>query len=136
MASLDPSNPERMVACSMPFDPEGNDIRTALYVTFDGGRSWAFSKDIYPAGDPACAYATDGTLLFTGLARDTIDVAPRSERPYHNTFETWPKTKGMRLYRSPDGGRTWEEPTDIGFIDNQNFLIDRTGGTYHGRVYI
>src|SRR5687768_10778109 len=53
MASLDPSNPERMVACSMPFDPEGNDIRTALYVTFDGGRSWAFSKDIYPAGDPA-----------------------------------------------------------------------------------
>ena len=41
------------------------------------------------------------------------------------------------LYRSPDGGRTWEAPLLLGSTDRQSITIDRSNASkYRGSVYI
>lgn len=138
--AADPDDPQRLAACSIvnARSGGGNEFggRTVLYVSHDGGRSWARGvEDSASAAiegtqgpwqtswDPVCAYGRDGVLYFaTGtIVEDDI-----------------PEYR-VRLHRSPDGGRTWFAPTLItsGFSDKPWLVVDTwPEGPYSDRVYL
>ena len=120
LAGADPENPNRMMACSMLSDAEGGTTISVVYTSHDGGRTWNETLSVAKgrmSGDPVCEFGLDGKAYFVVL---TLEEDANS----------------MLVYRSDDGGLTWEEPVRLPFIDRENFAIDRSGGDYHGRIYI
>jgi hypothetical protein len=121
LAGSDPANPRRMMACSMYSDPTRTKTHSVLYTSHDGGQSWKETlalSDANMVGDPVCEFGLGDTAYFVVLSlQDT--------------------TSHMYVYRSTDAGLTWgKDPADLKFIDRENLVVDRTGGKYHGRVYI
>lgn len=142
MADADPNNPKNVMVCVMRFVPEENRLTSALYNTFDGGKSWNIGMiDEDPRArfggvwDPACEYGPDSSAYFVTLAN--LDVFPTTDTPFH-TYEHWQMggDERMRIFRSGDGGKTWGDPVTASFIDREDLKIDRTGGQYDGRMYI
>jgi photosystem II stability/assembly factor-like uncharacterized protein len=108
--AMDPSNPEVLFAASWervrgPYFLQSGGLGSALWKTTDGGRTWT---EVKGGGFPA---TTKGRI---GLA-----VAPSNARVIYALVEAAPpsgKGDGCRasaaggcgLYRSQDGGATWE----------------------------
>jgi hypothetical protein len=72
-------------------------------------------------GDPSCAYGPDGTAYFADL-----EIPPR-------------ETTNLYVYRSPDGGLSWEEPVEVPLskgTDRPYILVDDRSSRYGGRVYV
>ena len=139
--ATDPQNPNHIAACSMVegFPGAGTinsvNIHTILYVSYDRGRTWEsavedpapFSKsktvkrDEDHSWDPTCEYDREGRLYFgtgTHLSRGVGRT---------------------RLYRSPDGGRTWFPPTLIApdFEDKPLIVTDtQPKSPNRGRLYV
>src|SRR6185369_6851281 len=96
LLSADPADPNRLLGCSMAFDPERNKTYTIVYASSDGGSSWTPTLDTAEyefSGDPACALGSRGRGYYMALgykARDSKFGGP--------------------IYRSADGGRTWDPP--------------------------
>jgi hypothetical protein len=66
-----------------------------------------------PSSDPACALGLGDTAFAVTLGN------------------------GIRIFRSDDVGKTWEEPVIIGgTFDREYIAIDRTQSRYRGRVYV
>src|SRR5258708_587942 len=80
------------------------------------------TKKYEDSADPSCAIGPGG-------AAHHIAIATR-----------WPDPYVMALYRSTDGGVTWEEQAPIPMkhqgVDRETIIADQTGGKYNGRVYI
>src|ERR1051325_162675 len=138
MADIDPEHPERLMACTQPFVPSLNERKNTLHASFDGGKTWALALEDLPVrggltiGDPTCIYTFNGVAVLSTLAaHEDSGFGQKS-----GTWEGFPTGIGQRIYRSTDGGRTWAKPYEIGFMDNQNLMVDRTGGKYHGRIYL
>jgi len=116
--AADPSHPERLIAAShIAFHDTSGGTKSIAYVSFDTGKTWNVSlerRDSTSTADAAVAYGVDGSALFATLAR-------------------W----GM--YRSRDGGRTWDPPSKAppayGW-DREYLVTDFTPGKYHGRIYM
>lgn len=139
MADGDPTDPDRIMVCSHRF-PYGENRRTSVvYSSFDGGASWVRSKTDSVArfrggaGDPACEYGPDGTAFFA-----TLGGKRKTEYRAIAPYENWSMggDRGLRVFRSPDGGRSWSEPTLLSKIDREDLKIDRTEGPFRGRMYI
>ncbi|MHB1861931.1 MAG: sialidase family protein [Gemmatimonadaceae bacterium] len=115
--AADPRHPERLIAASHIAWHDTTGIKAIAYVSFDTGRTWSVSlerRDSTSGGDAAVAYGPDGSALFATLAR-------------------W------GLYRSRDGGRTWDPPSKAPSAyawDREYLVSDFTGGKYNGRVYM
>lgn len=94
----DPNDPQKLVATAM-ISKEGG-VQTIVYSSRDGGKSWRQTLESEKYGtasaDPDVTFGPDGTAYYMALIRS--DGAPRT-RPY--------------LFRSADGGETWNEPTII-----------------------
>jgi hypothetical protein len=140
MADADPMHPERLIACVQVLNPSTNWHRSEHYASFDRGKTWRLTKSrasTMVAGDPACTYTMNGQSLFAVLVGDT---GTRTGPRLPDEWETWEQRTNermrMMIYRSRDGGRSFFDSTRLGFIDNENILIDRSGGKYHGRIYI
>ena len=85
----DPNHAERLIAAAHIAHHDTVGTKSIAYVSFDTGKTWMVSldkRDSTITADAAVAYGVDGSALFATLAR-------------------W----GM--YRSRDGGRTWDPPT-------------------------
>jgi hypothetical protein len=113
----DPNHAERLIAASHIAHHDTVGTKSIAYVSFDTGKTWMVSldkRDSTITADAAVAYGVDGSALFATLAR-------------------W----GM--YRSRDGGRTWDPPTKTppayGW-DREYLIADFSPGKYHGRVYM
>jgi hypothetical protein len=138
MADIDPEHPDRLMACTQPWVGALNERKNTLHVSFDGGKTWKLGLEDLPvragliAGDPACAYLFNNIAILSTLFQHEEEGFGKNS----GTWDAWPTGIGQRIYRSTDGGATWAPPYEIGFIDNQNILVDRTGGKYHGRIYI
>jgi hypothetical protein len=119
LAGAHAKDSNRMMACSMAYDPDRGRVVSILYTTVDGGKSWRETlysdRDSRTTGDPVCVYGAADTALFVVLS-----VQPR----------------GMHNYRSTDAGLTWTQTSDMPFIDRENLVVDQTGGKYNGRVYL
>ncbi|MEO8430657.1 MAG: sialidase family protein [Acidobacteriota bacterium] len=118
-----PRDPRRLLVCSMIFDARDASRHVVVYLSTDGGARWAPTLEVQRTvfvGDPDCKFGPDGTAFFSALALRYESAAD------HETL----------IYRSPDGGATWSEPTVLPFIDREYLTIDATAGARKGRVYL
>src|ERR1044071_2284943 len=119
LANADPKNPNHLIACS-GIHPRTTTRSTVVYTSFDGGKSWAATLGparLETSGDPVCTYGPNGEAYYVMLK----SVAGKGG--------TW-------IYRSPDGGRTWGEPTRLMSTDREFVIVDNTTSKYRGSVYI
>jgi hypothetical protein len=123
LAAADPVHPDRLLACSMVLSTKANAKSVIVYASFDGGASWKPTLEDTRSsfvGDPACVYGFADTAYAATLP---IMKGPHGEAE-------------MAIYRSIDGGRTWQAPTVRPFIDREYLAVDRSTGPHRGRVYL
>jgi photosystem II stability/assembly factor-like uncharacterized protein len=111
---VDPANPKRALVAALG-DPWKDSASRGVYVTNDGGKTWA-------------------KTLYAGPASGAADLAwnPKNPRTVFAAIwqfrrEPWIATSGGPadgLYRSRDGGRTWSKITGHGFPTD---LLGRIG---------
>jgi hypothetical protein len=120
-AGASPTDPSRLLACSVLFLPSRPQQTSVVYLSKDGGRSWGISlqpDDVARTGDPICVFGPDGSAYYVALA----------------TYEG--SAKEMIVYKSRDGGDTWGPPVHLPLVDREYIAFDGTGGKYNGRIYI
>jgi hypothetical protein len=121
-AEIDPRRPGRMIVCSHIMNPSKRYTRSegtgiVAYMSSDGGKTWRHSFEEYPFGDPVCTFGVDGSAYVMG-------------------FTMRADTSGMPLWRSTDDGKTWKVASLTHGMDREFITVDRTGGKYHGYLYI
>lgn len=125
LVAADPEDPNKLVGCSMIFpDPLTRRISDGItYASSDRGATWkqTLYVDSGPmgSGDPACTFGPHGNAY-------SVILQPAVK----------PEMDDVLVYRSPDGGKTWENPSHIDWIDREYVTADTTGGKYNGRLYI
>ncbi len=118
----DPTDPQRLVACSIVDTPlfsgqHGN--RTVVYTSFDGGRTWALgTRSTLEASDPSCVYGPDGAAYFASIGSDK-DIGG-----------------ALELRRSTDGGHTWGLPLLSKGGDRPWLAMDPAHGGKAGALYV
>jgi hypothetical protein len=118
-----PTDPGRLLACSMIFDSKDASRHVAAYLSKDGGRTWTPSLEVKTTifvGDPTCAFGEGGDAWLAAL-------------PLHYESDADHETL---VYRSTDGGATWSSPVSLPFIDREWLTIDRTSGPHRGTLYL
>lgn len=126
---VNPTNPENLVSVWRDFRLGYRQIGYGY--TNDGGRTWTnpglFVDPYYPRdSDPALTVNAAGTFFAMLLA-------------YTGSTS---QSNGMLMYRSIDGGATWEERGFAvnavpGVFEDKEFIAcDRTGSPYHDRIYM
>lgn len=108
--------------------PEGG-WANRVFVTHDGGITWHwvdFSEQFqFGSADPQVAFTPHGTALFIGLASGS--VTDEKDRP----------RGGMHIYRSTDGGKSWQQTQVVCCShDHEQVVVDNTLGRFAGRIYI
>jgi len=122
LIAADPKNPNRLLGCAIVFLDGVRRRTTAVYASSDGGKSWKQTLDtrnFFYSSDPAIAFGLNGVAYYSAIVNVNAD-----------------DREVVLIYRSSDGGRTWQTPTIIPYIDREYISVDNTGGKYHGRVYI
>ena len=118
--AVDPTDPDKMVIGWRQFDSISSDFRQAgnAYTT-DGGLSWTFPGVIEPGifrSDPVLDSDSQGTIYYNSLTLDGSDYV-------------------CDVYRSSNGGMTWDSGTFAQGGDKQWMVIDKTGGIGDGHIY-
>ena len=123
LAAIDPADSNHIMACTTVFSKTRNARSNIIYVSFDGGHSWApkfeDSTTIF-TGDPACTYGFGATAYYVGL-------------PIYGGTHL---TSGLSVYESEDSGKTWHFLTKRAFWDREYVTVDRTNSRYRGNVYL
>ena len=125
LLAADPTDPKRLLGCSTVYSPKTGGFTVVAYSSFDGGAHWTqtLETDLGKlAGDPACGFGPNGRAYTVALGGD--ENVGGEDDSY--TF----------VYRSNDGGHTWEKPVKLSHTDREYVTIDTTGGKYNGRVYL
>jgi len=117
--AVDPTSPNRMAIGWRQFDTIASDFRQAGwgYAT-DGGRSWTFPGVIEPGvfrSDPVLDTDADGNFYYNSLT---------NEGGYQ-----------CKVFKSIDGGMSWDAGVYAFGGDKAWMAIDRTGGMGHGNIY-
>ncbi len=127
LAAADLVDARHLIVCSTAHLPTDIEFYHAMvnvfYVSFDGGATWTSSlKD--EGADPSCGFGNDGAAY--AVSYGTVETDGKLE----------PAT---RVFRSNDGGKTWQGPAMIRrgrSFDRPYVTIDQTSGRLSGRVYI
>jgi hypothetical protein len=121
--AVDPTDPTRIAIGWRQFDNSASDFRQAGYgYTVDGGASWTFPGVIDPGvfrSDPVLDSDADGNFFYNSLTADYPSAA---------NFE-------CRVYKSVDGGATWDTGAYAFGGDKQWQAIDTTQGIGRGNIY-
>ena len=118
-----PTDPGRLLACSMIFDSRDASRHVVAYASRDAGKTWKPSLEVKTTvfvGDPTCAFGEGGDAWLAAL-------------PLHYESDADHETL---VYRSSDGGETWSEPVSLPFIDREWLTFDRTSGPHRGTLYL
>ena len=126
LAGGDPDHPGRLLACSEVEHMDHAARSQHCYASFDAGKTWSTALELDEGpltGDPAMTYGRGDTAFVTALTvpNTTLDTAARSTTD---------------IYRSTDGGRTWQKTSSFPFIDREYIVVDKTAGKHAGRVYV
>lgn len=127
MVAASPRDPDTLVAGAIVFPRPDRDSGCRVYSSRDGGSTWTEADPAARPGsgaDPQVAFTAQGTALFVCL----VDVAGEDER---SRF-------GLHVFRSEDGGSTWDAPVELGAhsYDHPQIAVDSTTGRHAGNVYI
>ncbi len=95
---VNPTNPLNVVAFTIDFDSQGQDVPMKAWYSFDGGLSYDESDTPYPTGhlpqrDPAAAFDRQGNLYFVHMTRTLSPVASY-----------------LLVVKSTNGGESWGSP--------------------------
>lgn len=122
-----PRDPEVLVGAAMTFPRPDEGVACRVYASRDGGSSWTVYEPEEHVddglGDPQVAFTPRGTALFACLTEGRRE----SGRP----------RAALRVYRSEDGGLSWQGPADAGSgsYDHPVIAVDHTTGAHAGNVY-
>ena len=118
--AFDFNNPNRIAIGWRQFDHISNDFRQAGYgYTADGGTNWNFPTVIDPGvfrSDPVLDSDSEGNFYYNSLTSDNTGY--------------W-----CNVYKSEDGGATWDNGTFAYGGDKQWMVIDRTNNPSNGNIY-
>ncbi len=118
--TFDPNDPNRMAIGWRQFDDINNSFRQAGFgFTSDGGVTWIFPGVIEPGifrSDPVLRSDAEGNF-------------------YYNSLTLLGEDYFCHVYKSEDGGESWDEGTYALGGDKQWMTIDRTGGIGDGNIY-
>lgn len=124
--ATDPADVRRLVACSMMDPAPGSteeSTRSVVYASFDGGETWRHGATTeLNAVDPSCGYASDGSVYF-------VTSSP---------WKAWDRlgTWTLEVHRSPDGGRSWDEPHFSAGGDRPWLVIDHASSARPTPIYV
>jgi hypothetical protein len=118
--TIDPTNPQVMVIGWRQFDDVSSNFRQAGWgYTFDGGLTWTFPGVIEPGifrSDPVLGSDLDGKIFYNSLTSS-------------NGFYY------CKVFKSDDGGSSWNAGEDARGGDKQWMTIDQTTGMGSGNIY-
>lgn len=118
--TFDPSDPDRMAIGWRQFDNISNNFRQAGYAyTDDGGLNWTFPGVIEPGvfrSDPVLGCDADGNF-------------------YYNSLTSLSNQYWCHVFKSDDGGFSWDEGTFAHGGDKQWMSVDRSQGQGAGHIY-
>jgi hypothetical protein len=117
--AVDPTDPTRIAIGWRQFDNVGSDFRQAGWgYSTDGGNTWTFPGVIQPGhfrSDPVLSSDADGNFFYNSLT---------NEGGYH-----------CHVFKSVDGGATWDSGVYAHGGDKQWQIIDQTDGIGSGNIY-
>ena len=117
--AVDPTDPTRIAIGWRQFDNVGSDFRQAGWgYTTDGGNTWTFPGVIEPGvfrSDPVLNSDASGNFFYNSLT---------NEGGYH-----------CHVFKSVDGGATWDSGVYAHGGDKQWQIIDQTAGIGSGNIY-
>jgi hypothetical protein len=118
--AIDPTDPNKMVIGWRQFDTIYSDFRQAGYgYTADEGQTWTFPGVIDPGvfrSDPVLDYDARGNFYYNSLTSNGYDFT-------------------CKVFKSTNGGATWDSGTYAYGGDKQWMTIDKTGGIGDGNIY-
>lgn len=118
--AIDPANPNRMAIGWRQFNTVNSSFRQAGYAyTTNGGQTWRFPGVIQPGifrSDPVLDSDSEGVFYYNSLSSDTSGYF-------------------CHVFKSTDGGVTWDNGTFAQGGDKQWMAIDKTGGEGNGHIY-
>jgi hypothetical protein len=149
-----------LFAASMAFSPK--DLEKAkpnsesgavvAYASRDGGKTWApvldSNREFMPGPgqsflrrffqDPALACGPNGEVYFA--CNELSSYKSKVDAGEGRSIEVAQQKQWLRIVRSSDGGRTWQQAVNIGdfgqgFCERPFLTVDRTNGKYKGRIY-
>jgi hypothetical protein len=117
--AVDPLNADNIVIGWRQFDNVISNFRQAGWsYTSDAGQSWTFPGVIQPGifrSDPVLDYDSAGNFYYNSLTSSSAFFC--------------------RVFRSNDGGASWDNGVDAAGGDKQWMTIDRTSGEGSGNIY-
>jgi hypothetical protein len=117
--AVDPNDRNKMVIGWRQFNTVTNNFRQNGYgYTTDGGQTWTFPGVIQPGifrSDPVLDYDVYGNFYYNSLTNDP---------DYY-----------CKVFKSSNGGSTWDGGVDAHGGDKQWMTIDKTDGPGNGNVY-
>jgi len=118
--AVDPNRPNRMAIGWRQFDTTADNFRQAGWgYSRNGGRFWVFPGVLEPGifrSDPVLEFDSDGNFYYNSL---TYDVGGY-----------W-----CSVFKSIDGGMSWNAGVYAYGGDKAWMAVDRTGGIGHGNIY-
>lgn len=119
--AVNPLSGNEIVIGWRQFDNVKSNFRQAGWAySSDGGQTWTFPGSIRPGhfnSDPVLDYDNEGNFYYNALNSTSIN--------------DWP----CYIYKSNNGGKSWDNGVYIGGGDKQWMTIDRTGGIGEGNIY-
>ena len=119
--AVNPLNENEIVIGWRQFDNVASNFRQAGWAySSDGGLTWTFPGSIKPGvfqSDPVLDYDNAGNFYYNSLASTAGGALP------------------CFVYKSSDGGTSWNNGAYIGGGDKQWMTIDRSGGIGEGNIY-
>ncbi len=117
--AVDPNDPNKMTIGWRQFNTISSNFRQAGHAyTTDGGQTWTFPGVIQPGifrSDPVLDYDRDGNFYYNSLTDDPDYFC--------------------KVFKSSDGGVSWDNGVDAQGGDKQWMTIDKTDGPGSGHIY-
>ncbi len=117
--AVDPTDPNKMTIGWRQFNTISSNFRQAGHAyTTDGGMTWTFPGVIQPGifrSDPVLDYDREGNFYYNSLTNDP---------DYY-----------CKVFKSTDGGETWDNGVDAKGGDKQWMTVDKTDGPGSGHIY-
>ena len=117
--AIDPNDHNKMVIGWRQFNSVSNNFRQAGYgYTTDNGQTWTFPGVIQPGffrSDPVLDYDVDGNFYYNSLTNNP---------DYY-----------CKVFKSSNGGESWDGGVDAHGGDKQWMTIDKTNGPGNGHIY-